>query len=113
MSTRGRALVVGLVMVAAVLIVPTAARACSCSERDVHASLDAGYAVAVVTRTDAGKPMVGQGDEAATFRLEASIGPALPDRLTGVLDWCQGPVAPGGVEALVFQPRRTVATTPH
>ncbi len=92
---------------AAVLLVPTGAQACSCGHRDMQSSLDAGYAIAVVTRTDTGPTGTG-GDEAATFRLEGAVGPALPDQVTGVLDYCQGPVAPGGVEALVFQPRRTV-----
>ncbi len=81
------------------------AQACSCGRPDLDAALDDGQSVAIVSRTDDGRAD-GTSAARATFRIEDSLGPELPETIasskaTG--GGCQPFLAPGAVGALVFE----------
>jgi hypothetical protein len=91
----------GLATVAAVLAVPSPARACSCHVPTVTESLGRGHVVAIVTRTD-----IGPGQAALT--VEDSIGGDLPARLPSSFDGehsCQEVVRHGAVAAVAAERR--------
>ncbi len=113
MSKRSRATsacAVALAALAGSILWAVPAEACMCGPRGqegLDTALAAGSAIAIVTRTDSGgKPSSDTEPPPATFRVEDSVGPAVPATLEGSVNGsttCQAQVAPGAIAALIVE----------